>query len=185
MDLELACVWVDLPRVYPKSVIKSKARRHGTCWAHMWCNPGHEDLLHEAAREIGLKRKYFQDKPGFPHYDLTTGKRKLALKLEVAKPRSLADWISERRTRDELSNPEKEWSPSKVEKPSRIMYVIGEETGEGEYGMWHGPSPDLRDMLNTEGESSNSVIIEFPKPDVSNVLYRWSEKEEKWIYAKQ
>jgi hypothetical protein len=35
--------------------------------------------LHTIARKIGLPRSCFQDKPGLPHYDLTTARRKLAL----------------------------------------------------------------------------------------------------------
>ncbi len=38
------------------------------------------DELHSFADKIGLKREYFQDLPGFPHYDLTKTKRALAVK---------------------------------------------------------------------------------------------------------
>ena len=38
------------------------------------------DELHAMARQIGLRRLWFQDKT-FPHYDLTKGKRTQALAL--------------------------------------------------------------------------------------------------------
>ncbi len=40
-----------------------------------------ENELHEFALSIGLKRSWFQNskKDGIPHYDLTTGRRKLAV----------------------------------------------------------------------------------------------------------
>lgn len=37
------------------------------------------DELHEMADKIGIARKWFQDKPRFPHYDISKGKRALAV----------------------------------------------------------------------------------------------------------
>lgn len=37
--------------------------------------------LHEFARRLGLKRSWFQAKASGPHYDLTAGKRSLAVRL--------------------------------------------------------------------------------------------------------
>ena len=50
-------------------------------WCHMATDD--EDLakLHELAYKIDLKRSWFQDKPGFPHYDLRPKKRERAVKL--------------------------------------------------------------------------------------------------------
>lgn len=48
-----------------------------TC--HM-ATDGDVSELHEMAEKLGM-RKYFQDKPGFPHYDLMQGKRIEAVKL--------------------------------------------------------------------------------------------------------
>lgn len=36
--------------------------------------------LHSFAARLGLRREWFQDKPYFPHYDLTSKKRALAVK---------------------------------------------------------------------------------------------------------
>jgi hypothetical protein len=47
-------------------------------WCHMATNGPIEDL-HAFAAQIGLKREWFQDKKGHPHYDLTPSKRKQAI----------------------------------------------------------------------------------------------------------
>lgn len=41
-------------------------------WMGHWVSDSTLKELHEFASEIGLKRAWFQDKPNFPHYDLTT-----------------------------------------------------------------------------------------------------------------
>lgn len=70
-----------------------QAARWGTRWCHLWADKT-EDLpqLHEIARKIGLKRAYFQNRPGFPHYDLVPSKRKLAL-AAGAKEQDLREWL--------------------------------------------------------------------------------------------
>lgn len=35
--------------------------------------------LHQLAAKIGLKKSYFQNKKGFPHYDLVSSKRQFAI----------------------------------------------------------------------------------------------------------
>ncbi len=37
------------------------------------------DTLHAMADKIGVARRWFQDKPGFPHYDICKAKRALAV----------------------------------------------------------------------------------------------------------
>lgn len=37
------------------------------------------DELHAMADTVGVKRKWFQDKPGFPHYDICKAKRGIAV----------------------------------------------------------------------------------------------------------
>lgn len=54
-----------------------------------WTGGGHlqadtEEELHEFAAKLGLRRAWFQTRPGrpeFDHYDCTCSKRELALKL--------------------------------------------------------------------------------------------------------
>ena len=39
------------------------------------------DELHAMAARLGLQRAWFQDRPGCPHYDLTTARRALAVRF--------------------------------------------------------------------------------------------------------
>jgi hypothetical protein len=39
------------------------------------------DELHQMADKIGVRRKWFQDKARFPHYDICKLKRSLAVKF--------------------------------------------------------------------------------------------------------
>ena len=57
------------------------------------------------ARKIGMKRAWFQAKPGFPHYDLVPTRRAAAIRAgAIEKP--LIDWIREKRQLPPLtSNP--------------------------------------------------------------------------------
>jgi hypothetical protein len=68
--------------------------RHGHRWCHLWSDDIVE--LHTMAWKIGLKREWFQDKPGFPHYDLTPSRRRAAL-LNGAVERDLMDYLREKR----------------------------------------------------------------------------------------
>jgi len=49
-------------------------------YCHM-ATDGDIQELHEMASRLGLKRSWFQNKPGHPHYDLGPAKRSLAVKL--------------------------------------------------------------------------------------------------------
>ena len=66
-----------------KETIMDEPRRIGRkVWCHMTSND--INTLHEIAKHIGLKREWFQDKPGHPHYDISTNsKRTLAAQLGV------------------------------------------------------------------------------------------------------
>jgi hypothetical protein len=74
-----------------------QAARHGTRWCHMWASRA-EDVgrLHAIARAIGLKVAWFQNREGFPHYDLVPSKRALALK-NGAEQKDLREWLVERK----------------------------------------------------------------------------------------
>lgn len=48
-------------------------------YCHLLSNNNIEEL-HEFAHKLGIKRKWFQNKP-IPHYDLTEKRRKLAVSL--------------------------------------------------------------------------------------------------------
>lgn len=72
-------VYVDMPfRFFSKN---PGAFMVGERNAHLWCHMAADTNkeLHAMAIAIGLKRDWFQDKAGFPHYDLTPGKRLAAI----------------------------------------------------------------------------------------------------------
>lgn len=55
----------------------------GTMYCHMMSDqPGQAGLdeLHAFAASIGLIRIWFQNKPGYPHYDISKNKRYLAIR---------------------------------------------------------------------------------------------------------
>ncbi len=47
------------------------------------------------AAALGLRREWFQDRPGFPHYDLPPFRREKALALGAVE-HSLKTWLRER-----------------------------------------------------------------------------------------
>lgn len=49
-------------------------------WCHLATDSDDLTALHLFAASIGLKRRWFQDHPLHPHYDLTPSKRELAIK---------------------------------------------------------------------------------------------------------
>jgi len=71
-------------------------KRHGHMWCHLWCDPGEEEQLHRLARQIGMQRAWFQDKPGFPHYDLVPPKAQRAINRGAVLT-DLAEWLRQRR----------------------------------------------------------------------------------------
>ncbi len=92
----MAILYVDrLFQALPKG---SQAKRHGKLWCHLWpaeSTPEGLRELHRVAQVIGLKHLYFQDRNGFPHYDLTPAKRVLAIK-QGAIEKDLTEWITEK-----------------------------------------------------------------------------------------
>ena len=71
------------------SVYVDEVRKHGGSGSFQWEHSCHlyadtVDELHAFAAGLGLKRAWFQDREGFPHYDLTVGKRALAVKRGAA-----------------------------------------------------------------------------------------------------
>lgn len=61
-------IYVD-PAIYPF---------RGIYYCHMMTD-GPIEELHQFADKIGLKRSWFQDKSGHPHYDLAPSKRATAI----------------------------------------------------------------------------------------------------------
>ena len=87
-------VYVDSVSFYPGRMVSQVAKKHGHKWSHLFADD--IDELHEFARGIGLRRSYFQDKHGFPHYDVTPFKRNLAI-LKGAEVKQVLTYLRERR----------------------------------------------------------------------------------------
>lgn len=94
--MNLTGVQMDEPQRYPTEAIAERARGCGNDWCHLWCEAGHEQNLHAVAAALKLRRDWFQDKPGFPHYDLTRGKHFQARRLGVPVV-DLKSWLLQRR----------------------------------------------------------------------------------------
>ena len=92
-------VFVDYLYEYPEEMIDRKARKYGKVWSHLFGDD--IDELHLFAKGIGLRRDYFQNRPTFPHYDLTPNKRNIAI-LRGAKEVHLIDFLREQRMSKEV-----------------------------------------------------------------------------------
>jgi hypothetical protein len=84
------------------------AKQAGKPDGHRWCHMWSADLqaLHTMAEKIGMRREWFQDRPGFPHYDLLPTRRAAALKLGAIE-RSLRDWLRAQRAQKSPLNKSK------------------------------------------------------------------------------
>jgi len=92
-------VYVDDLIEWPQRAKTAQARRHfgsGKQSCHMWTDSDDLEELHKLARKIGLRREWFQDRKGFPHYDLVPRKRELAL-ANGAQYQALSDFLAARR----------------------------------------------------------------------------------------
>jgi hypothetical protein len=65
--------------VYVDDLKIRTARYPRARWAHMMTD-GDIEELHQMASRIGMKREWFQDHPIHPHYDVTQGRRIIAIK---------------------------------------------------------------------------------------------------------
>lgn len=92
-------VYIDEPTQYPPPsdprLIEISAR-NGHRWSHMWTDPGSEMQLHRVARALTLRAAWFQDKPGFPHYEVVAGRYDDAV-AAGAVPTNLREWLAHRR----------------------------------------------------------------------------------------
>jgi hypothetical protein len=70
-------IYVDELTTYLSCQVSSQAKKYGLQWCHIFADS--VDELHKMADLIGLKRKWFQNKKNFPHYDIIASKRQQAL----------------------------------------------------------------------------------------------------------
>lgn len=94
----MGAVYVDPVAAHPPEAVAPRARRCGARWCHMWSDPDDVADLHRVAAAIGLRREWFQDRAGFPHYDLTPSRRARALRAGAAEA-SLRGWVAARAAR--------------------------------------------------------------------------------------
>jgi len=81
-----------------------RSARDGAAWR--WSSACHlyadgADELHAFAVAIGLNRSWFQDRPRFPHYDLTERMRARAVAAGATEQtcREVAEWLRARRAK--------------------------------------------------------------------------------------
>ena len=55
-----------------------------------------------------------------------------------------------------------------------IRYAVGTEHRPGEFGMWEGPSPDEKEMLEVVGSTRKDCIIRLNEDGTDEVIWRWS-----------
>lgn len=84
--------------------------------------------------------------------------------------------------------------PPKSEPRKEVVFALGEETrstvvGKASYAIWHGPNPDLEEMLEVVGKSNKSCIVRFNLDGTDEVLYRWTQyrngKPPCWVKEKK
>lgn len=93
-------IYLDHLHDYPPEAIRDpRARRLSRTWAHLWCDPGNEEELHATAQALGLHRSWFQNKPGFPHYDLVPARHRAALEELNVRLTDLKDWLKARQAK--------------------------------------------------------------------------------------
>ena len=78
----------------------------------------------------------------------------------------------------------KEYIPKhlrKESKPKRItvMYAIGTEHEELEFGMWYGPISSEEDALEQEGKTDNDYIFIFNLDGTDEAIWKWVS--DRWI----
>ncbi len=55
---------------------------------HLFSDTNNDGELHRFAQRMGLKRRWFQDRLNFPHYDLSERKRRQAIHLGATSVRN-------------------------------------------------------------------------------------------------
>lgn len=81
--------------------------RHGGSRTFKWPVSCHMyadslDELHRMAEAVGMKRAWFQDREGFPHYDLVPARRKKAVELG-AKEHTRTEMLAWTRSRNDTA----------------------------------------------------------------------------------
>ena len=82
-----------------------------------------------------------------------------------------------------------EYIPTSLRKPKpqarpEVLYGCGYEETPGSFGMFHGPNPNVEQMLEVVPDDSikKPCLIRFNKNGTDEVLYRWHQ--DRWIRTK-
>lgn len=72
--------------------------------------------------------------------------------------------------------------PEDRKRRKSIAYACGYEDKPNSFGMFHGPNPDLKQMLDVvpDREDESPCIIRFNLDGTDEVLYRWDESKRCW-----
>jgi len=62
-----------------------------------------------------------------------------------------------------------------------VMYTIGRKLDDGSYGMWHGPTCYLDELLDFPGEEEDDYILNVMRDSEPIPVYQWNEEKEEWI----
>lgn len=84
--------------------MSARVGRHRSRWCHLITDASDLRELHDFAVSIGLKRTYFQDIPGHPHYDVTEGRRRRAVEAGAVEIdfRDISEILRHRRSKGDL-----------------------------------------------------------------------------------
>lgn len=83
-------IYIDSPRLYPNA----PARLRNRPWSHLWSSTNDAVEVLVFGHDIGLRLSWFQDRPGFPHFDVMPVYRRKAIEAG-AQEKSLREWLAE------------------------------------------------------------------------------------------
>lgn len=89
-------VYADELHNYPAAMMDARTLRNGTWWGHLYTDSDDLTELHAIAKKVGMRREWFQDRKGFPHYDLVP-RRRLAALAAGATPMPLREFLTKRK----------------------------------------------------------------------------------------
>jgi hypothetical protein len=72
------------------------------------------------------------------------------------------------------------YDPPCVEKRNEVVYAAGYEEKPGSFGMFDGPTPSIKEILQSMPCGINPCIIRFNLDGTDEVLYRWDVTTNNW-----
>jgi hypothetical protein len=150
---------------------QKKIGRNGPYWCHMTADTPKE--LHAFARQIKLRRDWYQDRPGHHHYDLTAGARARAVDLGAVElsPREYVEKNRAILATGAYDPPKKPYiAPTSVDEYNAAYMANHQITGSGFEVVTHFPcfacaAPDLvavRIVATQEDLGKEAVCSDVP-----------------------